>query len=514
MRRFGLLLAAGLCHAPGCSSTCVDDGAVFNQSLEACMTAGLTANATEGTATEGSESDTDGQTMTAPTEGSATEGSATEGSNSNSESNSNSNSNSESDTITGGGGGVWCEDKDGDGFGDPANCVPQEPGEDPPAGFVPNDDDCADDDANTFPGAAENEDPPDACMQDLDGDGWGDSTPDDPDVTPGTDCDDGSEHTFPGAAPNDDAMACMTDVDGDDWGESMPMNPDVTPGTDCDDDDASTFPGSAEVEDPEKCMKDEDGDGWGDSSVDPGVDVGADCYDSNADINPGDRVLYTAFDDGQFAEIDVETGDVTPFAGVDLGPLAPPYAVITCAISPTDGAIYCSQSAKQILIVVDYCSGDAPTELADHGRSICGLGFLDDGTLYGIDSDADELVTFDPATGEVTDAKPLTLDGDGVNIQACGMAVDCVGERMLVTDGQNSRILSVDPNTGEGTVVADIPEGQWNSVGLEFDSVSKQAFSNNGDELYQITLDGSNDYMQLPDLSVSINDLSYGPTCN
>lgn len=434
------------------------------------MTAGLTATATEGTATEGSESDTDGQTMTAPTEGSATEGSATEGSNSNSESNSNSNSNSnsESDTITGGGGGVWCEDKDGDGFGDPANCVPQEPGEDPPAGFVPNDDDC----------------------------------------------DDGSEHTFPGAAPNDDPEACMTDVDGDDWGESMPMNPDVTPGTDCDDDDPSTFPGSAEVEDPEKCMKDEDGDGWGDSSVDPGVDVGSDCYDSNAVINPGDRLLYTAFDDGQFAEVNVETGAVTPFASVDIGPLAPPYAVITCAISPTDGTIYCSQSAKQILIVVDYCSGDTPTELADHGRSICGLGFLDDGTLYGIDSDADELVTFDPATGEVTDAKPLTVDGEGVNIQACGMAVDCVGERMLVTDGQNSRILSVDPNTGEGTVVADIPEGQWNSVGLEFDAVSKQAFSNNGDELFQITLDGSNDYTQLPDLEISINDLSYGPTCN
>lgn len=94
------------------------------------------------------------------------------------------------------------------------------------------------------------------------------------------------------------------------------------------------------------------------------------------------------------------------------------------------------------------------------------------------------------------------------------MAVDCVTSRMLMTDGQNSRVLSVDPATGESTQVADVPEGQWNSVGLEYDPVSKQVFSNNGADLFQIQIDGSDQYVTLPQLSTSINDLSYGPSCN
>lgn len=452
-RRLGWVLAAGLCHAAGCKGNCLDDGAVFKQSLEACMAASATDSATEGT---GSDTEATGSaTMGAPTEGSASQGSASQGS-----------ASEGSNSITGGDGGLWCEDKDMDGFGDPTRCVPAQPGEDPPGGHAPNDGDCADDDPNTFPGAA----------------------------------------------PHDDPDACMTDVDGDDWGEGTP-HPGVEPGTDCDDGDAATFPGAAEIEDPAACMKDEDDDGWGDSSVGDGVVVGSDCYDSNPDLNPGDRVLFTALDNGDFAAIDVSTGAIDVFASVDIAPLSGPYAVITCATSPTDGRTYCSQSAKRVLVVVDYCSGDTPIELADHGRSICGLGFLDDGTLYGVDSGADELVTFDPVSGDVVDARPITLDGDGVNIQACGMAVDCVTSRMLVTDGQQSRVLSVDPLTGEAAVVADVPEGPWSSVGLEYDPVSKQVLSNDGDELFQIRLDGSNEYTQLADLAFGVNDLAYGPTC-
>ena len=57
------------------------------------------------------------------------------------------------------------------------------------------------------------------------------------------DCDDNDANTFPGAAPNDSTTDCMKDLDGDDYGDRAPSNPNVTPGTDCDDDNPTTFPG-------------------------------------------------------------------------------------------------------------------------------------------------------------------------------------------------------------------------------------------------------------------------------
>lgn len=130
---------------------------------------------------------------------------------------------------------LYCDDEDMDGFGDPDACVPADP-EDPPDGSVPQDagEDCDDNDANAFPGAAENDDE-DACMLDEDDDGWGDVDPP-PGIDPGTDCDDGEPETFPGAAPLDDRDACMQDVDGDDLGDVDPPSG-VEAGSDCDDGD-------------------------------------------------------------------------------------------------------------------------------------------------------------------------------------------------------------------------------------------------------------------------------------
>jgi hypothetical protein len=82
----------------------------------------------------------------------------------------------------------WCEDMDMDTFGNPEVCVFLLPNEDPPAGYVEDDTDCLDTDANAFPGSAELDDP-DACMLDSDGDGWGDSNPP-AGVAGGRDCDD------------------------------------------------------------------------------------------------------------------------------------------------------------------------------------------------------------------------------------------------------------------------------------------------------------------------------------
>ncbi|MFH1468109.1 MAG: putative metal-binding motif-containing protein, partial [Pseudomonadota bacterium] len=135
----------------------------------------------------------------------------------------------------------WYPDEDGDGFGDPAviswSCT-----------------------ARTW--------------------GW---------VRDGTDCDDAgpwAARTFPGVAWIDAATACMQDADGDGWGEAQPVAAGVAAGRDCDDlsdKAASTFPGSAALEGPEDCTLDQDGDGYGaDRPAVAGVVPGRDCCDACA----------------------------------------------------------------------------------------------------------------------------------------------------------------------------------------------------------------------------------------
>jgi hypothetical protein len=207
---------------------------------------------------------------------------------------------------------VWCLDFDGDNYGDAMQCViePQ-----PPPGYVGNDSDCDDANANAFPGAAPNDDAL-ACMEDEDGDDWGDLNPP-AGVDAGTDCDDTNANAFPGAAPNDDALACMEDEDGDDWGDDNPPAG-VDAGTDCDDTNANAFPGAAPNDDPLACMEDEDGDDWGDDNPPPGVDPGTDCADDNANAFPG-----AAPNDDPLAcmedEDDDDWGDENPPPGVDPG---------------------------------------------------------------------------------------------------------------------------------------------------------------------------------------------------
>ena len=132
----------------------------------------------------------------------------------------------------------WCDDGDGDGQGDASECVGVAPGGQPPASYVQDDRDCADDDEDVFVGAAAEESA--LCTKDDDDDGFGDaviaSTV--PTAENGTDCLDSDEDTFPGAAETDDAARCMRDADGDGWGDRLaPVGVEV--GRDCDDDDGA-----------------------------------------------------------------------------------------------------------------------------------------------------------------------------------------------------------------------------------------------------------------------------------
>ena len=495
--------AASLSLLVGCQSQCLDDGAAWKQSLEACENGDASASSTS----TGTESDSASATMTA-TMGSTSAAVTTA---STMTMGSMSDSMSTTDTTTGGS-TTWCEDKDGDGFGDPNACMPGTPGQDPPPGYAPNGDDCDDSSDKVFPGAAEKESM-DACMADLDDDGFGDSMPTGPGVMPGTDCDDGDANTFPGAAPNDSADACMTDADGDDWGDSMPDGPGVTPGTDCDDSNAFIFPGAAELESDTECKKDEDDDGYGDANVPPGVTPGADCFDENADLNPGKRVLFSVLDGGAIGSVDLMSGMVSNYASVDISMIDGEWTVVSAAVSPEDGFVYAANAAGSRLARMDYCDGGPPAELAPHGRSICGLAFNAAAELYGVDSTADELVQFDPMTGMEIGATKITVGGQLVNIGSCGMAYECGTGKVLVTDGPQSRVLRIDVADGSGEVVADIDAGAWGAVGQAYDPVTGKVLTNNGTTLYEIALDGSNMFKVVTTLSTSLNDLEYGPVC-
>ncbi len=115
---------------------------------------------------------------------------------------------------------------------------------------------------------------------DADQDGW------DAEAFGGEDCDDADNDTFPGAAEIDSATSCMQDSDGDGYGNNDPAAG-VRAGTDCDDSDDEIFPGRAALDSSTLCMQDNDEDGYGDQNAPAGVSDGTDCNDSDDEIFPG-----------------------------------------------------------------------------------------------------------------------------------------------------------------------------------------------------------------------------------
>jgi len=135
-------------------------------------------------------------------------------------------------------------------------------------GYRPYDGDCDDDDADVFPGAVE-EATDFECMQDTDGDGYGD--PDPPyGYDEGTDCDDENASVFPGSVDEASDTECMDDTDGDGYGDESPPYGYVE-GSDCDDTDDTVYPGAIETAD------------GTDDDCDDVIDEGTDVYDDDGD---------------------------------------------------------------------------------------------------------------------------------------------------------------------------------------------------------------------------------------
>ncbi|MEM9456933.1 MAG: hypothetical protein AAGF11_22330 [Myxococcota bacterium] len=441
-----------------CAAPCIDDGLIQDQ----CPSPGDgDAAATDSAATDSADSadslgdDTAGTgggsgSMTTPVSDSHGEGDAGSG--------------ALGDDSSGGTESLWCEDTDGDGFGDPDKC-------------------------QTAVGPIEGS------------------------VTNDGDCDDSEPHTFPGAAPNDDPEACMRDADGDDWGDDQPGDG-VEPGTDCDDDNQFAFPGAAEHEDPSNlCTLDADGDGWGDVNPGEGVVGGHDCYDGNAALNPDKLRLTTFLPSGgdpmglrTLATVNPLSAAVTSVVAIqDPGGSNPDVDISTATVDEF-GHVYTNDLNSVTIHKVDYAgacmSGTGELEPLMNtygvpGDIVCGLEFGGNGMLYGIDND-DNLMTFDTTTGAVTSVVPIETMGIPLNINSCGMAYDCVEDRLLVANGINHTIYSIDPATGVAQELRDLgnyfnQNAPWDPVGLEYDLMTKRVYISTGQTLYYVDLDVDDD---------------------
>ena len=201
------------------------------------------------------------------------------------------------------GGEICYDDADGDGYGD-TSTVTSADTDCQDSGESTTNDDCDDGDQFVYPGVAWLDSSTD-CMEDADGDGYGDDSPPSWWVTAGTDCDDDDYDINPGATETvadgvdqdcDAGDDCYYDDDGDGYGSSSTTTSsdldctdsgEAEDSSDCDDTDDSTYPGAAESDSASACMEDRDEDGYGNDSPGSGVTAGLDCDDSDSDINPG-----------------------------------------------------------------------------------------------------------------------------------------------------------------------------------------------------------------------------------
>ncbi|MEC8277717.1 MAG: MopE-related protein, partial [Myxococcota bacterium] len=346
---------------------------------------------------------------------------------------------SSSDALT------WYYDNDGDGTGD-ANNTAQAC--DQLSGYVDDNTDCDDNDSTTYVGAAQNDDPT-ACMSDTDGDGFGDSSPSNPNVDAGSDCDDNDSTTYVGAAQNDDPAVCMSDSDGDGYGNSNPSNPNVIAGSDCDDSANTTYVGAAQNDDPNACMSDFDGDGYGDSNpTDSNTSPGSDCDDGTILISPAASEVCDSVDndcdgltDDADGSLDMSTSQ-TYFSDADGDGFGDPNVSLMA----------CAQPSQYVLDNTD-CNDDPVTGLIAAPDVAETCDFVDnncDGVV-----DAPGTVAFFPTAGGLP--IDMTMDFTGTNTQpatpllnTAGTVVLCDGSYYVNMTVRNDVVLS--PN---GSVVLD-----------------------------------------------------------
>jgi len=289
-------------------------------------------------------------------------------------------------------------------------------------GFSEFDGDCADNDRNTFPGAAER-DSPDACMTDVDDDGWGrrDIGADRvAGLEAGTDCDDG-QLTLGSVSENHDCDAFMTAEDCDDENASMPRDDADCDGVvtteDCNDQNAS-MP-----------LEDEDCDG---------VVTADDCDDGDEALG---AVAADADCDGVLTAADCDDGDGSSTVVASDGDCDGVLTAADCDDGDEAlGAVAADGDCDGVLSRVDCDDGDG------------------DSTVVATDGDCDGVLTAADCDDSDGDSTVVATDGDCDGVLTAADCDDGDGSSTVVaTDGDCDGVLTAadcDDGDGSSTVVA------------------------------------------------------------
>ena len=406
--------------------------------------------------------------------------------------------------------------------------------------------DCDDADADTFPGAASN-DSTSSCMNDDDGDNYGDATVSGS-VTAGTDCDDSRSAVKPGATEtcsttyDDDcdssandtgATGCTTyyyDGDNDGYGLSTSSqctcttsgSYDVTLSTDCDDASSSDYPGATETtgngddedcDGIETCYDDDDNDGYldttgdtrssttdtdcSDSNEGTNTDATTDCDDSSSSDYPGatettgngddedcDGTEVCYDDDDNDGYLDT-TGDTRTSTDTDCSD--------TNEGTNTDATTDCD----------DYSSSDYPgaTETTGHGDDVDCDGaetcYHDDDNDGYLDTTGDTVASTDTdcsdanegTTSDATTDCDDTDSGDYVGATETvgnGDDEDCDGDETCYQDDDNDGFLDTEGDTVASTTdddCADANEGTNTDLTTDCDDADATAYPGATDTL-------------------------------
>jgi streptogramin lyase len=168
-----------------------------------------------------------------------------------------------------------------------------------------------------------------------------------------------------------------------------------------------------------------------------------------------DGILYTVTDsysstssNSQLSKVDPESGKATPIGA----PWGKPVGTTALGVAP-DGTIYAGGVVENRLYRVDPVTG-VPTDIGpfEGGKDIQDFAFHPtSGEMYAVGSAT--LYRLDPTTAKLTEVAPITNTSPYIE----GIEFGADGTLYATSNGPKSWLYRLDPKTGIGEKIADLP---------------------------------------------------------